>query len=345
MSIRILISLSLFLYILPGAFGQMISLEHQIDSILAVPTSKPFNGVILISQNGKTIYSKTMGYANVSDKIPLQLNDQFVIGSISKQITALLVLQEYDKGHLKLDESIYTYLPELKKRWQDDTITIQQLLSHTHGIVHFEKPLKFKPGTQFEYSQIGYEILSQIFSKTSGQSFAIAVNKLFQECNMRNSQYPDFKENSLVKGYNRLENDTVVFELHSLENYAAAGSLISTAPDLVKWNTCLHEGKLIRKDTYKKMISKQKNAIRQHPIFGETFYGLGPTISDESGILQLGQSGFAPGFASINFYFPDTKTSIIILENVINNESDFKNIFLFHTSILQLVKQAISSTH
>lgn len=326
-------------------FAQIKSLTHQLDSLMAVPTSEPFNGIVLISQNGEPIYSKAFGNSNRSDKTPLILNDQFVIGSISKQITAVLILRELDKGHLQLNESIYTYLPDLKKIWPLDTITIQQLLSHTHGIVSLEKPLQFKPGTQYSYSQLGYELLAQIITKTSGKPFPIAVNELFQFCNMNNSVYPDFRNNNLVKGYTKQNNDSIVFETHSLENYPAAGTLISTASDLVKWNTCLHEGKLLRNSTYQKMLSKQKNAIRNHPIFGKTCYGLGFTVSTDNGILQLGQSGFAPGFSSIDFYFPTTKLSVIVLENVIYGKDDLKKIFYYHTSILQLAKQNLHSAH
>ena len=342
---NIFFCLCLLQFISSCVWGQVTSLGLQIDSLLKTNTSQPFNGVILISQNGNTIYSKAVGYSDLSTKTPLQLNDQFVIGSISKQVTAVLTLQELDKGHLQLNESIFTYLPYLKKFWPQDTITIQQLLSHTHGIAIYGKPLKFKPGTQYDYSQVGYEMLGRIITKTSNKPYYAAVEELFGKCKMTNSWHPDFKKHKLVKAYTKQENDSLVIETRSLENYPEAGSLISTAEDLAKWNTCLHEGSLLRKSTYEQMITKQKNAILNHPIFGQTTYGLGPTISTDGGIVQLGQSGFAPGFASFNFYLPEKKVSVIVLENVVYNPDDLKQTFYVHTAILDLVKKSFYTKH
>lgn len=105
-------------------FGQQNNIEKQIDSLISVKTTKPFNGIILISQKGKTKYSKILGYSDIAKKEPLKLNDQFVIGSISKQFTAVLVLQEFDKGNLNLFVPIRQYLPELTQSWTD-TINVK----------------------------------------------------------------------------------------------------------------------------------------------------------------------------------------------------------------------------
>jgi D-alanyl-D-alanine carboxypeptidase len=318
----------------------------KIDSLILSKTTKPFNGIILISQNGKTSYSNVFGFSDLEKKTPLQLNSQFVIGSISKQITAVLVLQEYEKGHLKLNEPIHSYLPELTQKWAD-TVTVHHLLTHMHGIVALDKLTAFKVGTQFNYSysNTGYDLLSKITERTSGKSFAEQSKELFQKCGMKNTFHPDTKEyQNLVNGYTKQENGKIEFEENSFRNAPAAGSFVSTAPDLILWNQNLQGGKLLKTSSLKMMTTKQEGAIREHPLFGKTNYGYGITVDTKDAILQFGQTGFAPGFISMNFYFPETKTSVVVLENIAYDPNDLKNTFFYHTQILKTVRQEMMNS-
>ena len=115
----------------------------KIDSLIAANYPRSFNGLIWITQKGKTKYLKTNGYANVGAKTPFRLNDRFRIQSNSKQITAVLVLKEVEKGKIDLHEPIRKYLPDFKQDWAD-TVTVHHLLNNTAGIVNINKPLSFK---------------------------------------------------------------------------------------------------------------------------------------------------------------------------------------------------------
>jgi CubicO group peptidase (beta-lactamase class C family) len=310
---------------------------------MSAKTTKPFNGVILISQNGQTKYSKISGYSDINKKKILKFNDQFVIGSISKQFTSVLVLQEFDKGHLDLSIPIHKYLPELKQSWAD-TVTVHHLLTHMHGITQIDKPTSFKVGNQYAYSQIGYDLLARIIEKTSGKSFAELSKKLFDECGMKNTFHPDIKKyNNLVKGYSEIENGKIEFENETFQNYAAAGSFISTANDLNIWNEIFYSGKLLKNETTKMLETKQQGAVRNHPIFGITEYGYGITIDTKEDILQLGQTGFSPGFVSMSYYFPKTKTSVIVLENIAYDADNLKKTFYYHTEILNITRNNIKN--
>jgi D-alanyl-D-alanine carboxypeptidase len=323
--------------------GQQNNVENRIQSLISTKTTKPFNGVILISQNGKTKYSKIFGYSDIDKKEPLKLSSQFVIGSISKQFTAVLVLRELDKGNIDLFTPIKKYLPELTKSWAD-TVTIHHLLSHMHGITRLDKPTTFKVGTQYSYSQIGYDLLSKIVERTTRKSFAELSKNLFEECGMKNTFHPDTKGyHNLAKGYTENENGKIEFETETFQNYVAAGSFISTVEDLNIWNNFFYNGKLLKKKTMKMVETKQKGAVRNHPIFGITEYGYGITVDTKENILQLGQTGFAPGFISMNFYFPKTKTSVIVLENVGYETNDLKKTFYYHTEILKIIRNEIKN--
>ncbi len=323
------------------SFGQQIHVEKQIDSLISAKQIKPFNGVILITQNGKETYSNIKGYSDFKKKRKLKINDQFVIGSISKQFTAVLVLREFDKGNLDLSKPIQEYLPELKQSWAD-TVSVHHLLTHMHGIVALDKPASFKVGTQYSYSQIGYDLLAKIIEKTSGKRFTELSKNLFEECGMKSTFHPEIKEyRNLVKGYTEIENGKIDLETGSLQNYPAAGAFLSTAEDLAIWNQLFYSGKLLKQETMKMLETKQQGAVRNHPIFGMTQYGYGITIDTNDGILQFGQTGFAPGFVSMSYYFPKTKTAVIVLENIAYDTHDLKKTFSYHTSILKIIRNEI----
>ena len=340
---KYILLLLIFLKSTIATFGQQNIINEQIDSLISTKSTKPFNGVILISQKGKTKYSKIFGYSNIDKKESLKLNDQFVIGSISKQFTAVLVLREFDKGNIDLFVPIRQYLPELTQSWAD-TVTIHHLLTHMHGITQLDKPTTFKVGTQYSYSQIGYDLLSKIVEKTSRKSFAELSKNLFEECGMKNTFHPDIKGyNNLVIGYTENDNDKIEFETETFQNYVAAGSFISTAEDLNIWNKYFYSGKLLKRKTMKMLETKQNGAVRNHPIFGITEYGYGITVDTKENILQFGQTGFAPGFISMNFYFPKTKTSVIVLENIAFETDDLKKTFYYHTEILKIIRNEIKN--
>jgi Beta-lactamase class C and other penicillin binding proteins len=317
---------------------QTQTIGQSVDSLLAIKTDKPFNGIVLIAKNGKTEYLKISGFSDMEEKTPLKIDDQFVVGSVSKQFTAAIVLQEYDKGHLDLHAPIRTYLPDLSESWAD-TVTTHHLITHTHGIVSLDKPTIFPVGTQYDYSQIGFDLLAQIVEKTSGKSFIELSSELFDKCGMSNTFHPEKKEyKNLIKGYVEGEHEKLEYTDESLRQYPAAGAFISSAEDLLQWNRNLFEGKLLKENTFHLMTTKQDKAIRNHPMFGLTEYGYGITVDDKDGIIQWGQTGFAPGFVSMNFYFPQTKTSVIVLENVNYDTYDMKKTFYYHMQILDLVR-------
>jgi len=320
-------------------FSAQTDLYRQLDSILTSPNNNPFSGVVFIAADKKPQYMKVMGFSDLDHRNPLQLNDKFVIGSISKQITAVLVLQLYEQGKLKLNDPISKYLKSVPNTW--DTVTIDQLLSHTHGIIGLDKPLVFKPGSRFMYSQHGYQLLAMITEKITGLTFAEQSRLLFKKCGMKNTCHPSFlKPGELVTCFTRSANGSYTVEAKSLEGFPAAGGFVSTAGDLFIWNQCLYGGKLISNPVLKLMLSPKKNAVRDHPIFGNTLYGYGITVNNE-GTDQFGQTGFADGFACMDFYFPSRKRSVIVLQNTVYDPSDMKKTFYYHKQIVARVKKAV----
>lgn len=277
------------------------------------------NGVILITQNGKTKYSKAYGYANFDKKTQLNLESQFEIMSNSKQITAVLILKEVEQGRIDLQMPIKKYLPNLTQTWAD-TVTVHQLLNHTHGIVAVDKPLLFKAGSDFKYGDLSFNLLGKIVEFSSKKSYSEMTNELFKNLKMKHTFcYSKDKIQKLVSGYINTENSFKIVENTKInsDNLGSDG-IITTANDLAIWNNNLHKGKILKPETYKLMTSYSITA--QHDVFGKekVGYGYAIRISDKEPIKYIGHTGLGDGFTSVNLYFPKNDVSLIVLENQMN---------------------------
>lgn len=318
--------------------------SEKIDSLLKIKHPREFNGVVYIQQNGKTKYAKAYGLADFDINTQLKVGDKFSTMSIAKQFTAALILQEVEKGTIDLRTPIRKYLPDFKYSWAD-TVTVHQLLNNTSGLdsENISKPLKFKPGTAFSYSNAGYYVAGLVLEKQSGKNFETLVTELFKKCTMNNSYYPNKKNSQLlVKGHTIKKDGT--FKLNEkldfeTDNYFGS-HLIVTAPDLAKWNECLHNGKVLKPATYKMMTNYV--ITDQHPVFSENpiGYGYGLRINDKADIFEIGHTGFHPGegFTAVNLYYPKTKTSVVIMENTGNENFDIA--YYFEQEIRKIVKES-----
>lgn len=322
------------LFIVGCATNKHRSLVVNIENLLS--SNKDFNGVILITKKDEVIVSKTQGYSNIEDKALLTFDSQFVIGSISKQITAVLVMIEYEKGNLDLHKPISTYLPKLKQPWANK-VTTHHLLIHTHGINRLKEPLEFELGTQFNYSQLGYQILADILQSITHKSFEELATQLLEKHGLNNTFHPGNKAyKNLVNGYTELSDKSIRHETNSLRNYPAAGSFISNAKDLVLWNDLLHNHKLVKATTLKMMQTRY--ATRNHPIFNQIEYGYGLLFNLDQQAIEIGALGYAPGFVSASYYYPQSKINVVVLQNIARNLNDFTQTFKMHLSLMELVK-------
>ncbi|MCP9766549.1 class A beta-lactamase-related serine hydrolase [Lacihabitans sp. LS3-19] len=341
MSVIILFKLLLFSTLYYSGFSQN-ALPERMDSLLNSKNPRGFNGVVLVSQNGKVKYEKAIGLAKSEGIEPLNSKSKFVLLSNSKQITAVLILREVDRGRINLDQTIKHYLPNFPQKWTD-SVTVHQLLNHTSGIVSFEKPLATVPGTTFKYTDLNYMLLGKIIAAVTHTSYEKAVDDLFKKCGMKNSGYPNEGfQIKAVNGFSFSENNekTEVKTYLIVEDRIPAAGLISTVGDLAKWNQKLHGGKTLKPETYKKMVSY--NTLSQHNVFGEKAigYGYGIRINDKAEIKEYGHTGIVPeqGFTSVNLYYPKTKTSIIVLEN--QTFDDFSISYYFEAEVRRIVLES-----
>ena len=316
------------------------SLKTRMDSLLRLTARRPFNGAVVIVRNGKTIYAKSHGFADSARKTPLRVDSQFILGSLSKQTTAVLVLQELEKGNLSLQDPVRKYLPDLPASWAD-SVTIHHLLSHTSGVVGEDKPLAFRPGSQFLYSGIlGYRLLARVAEKAAGKTYPELAAALFNRCGLRHTTIPAlYRKGRLAGSFTEAPGGELKpqrYALKDLEPPTPAGGVISTVRDMAQWNECLHGGKLLRESTYKLMTTVY--AARPHARWGEVGYGYGLQVDHGGGVAEYSHSGTLAGFIGTNLYYPASGTSIVVLENVAWDFNDPLRQFYFHDQIRHLFR-------
>lgn len=335
----------LFVAILLGSifsFGQISNqLSSKIDRLIQLENPLQFSGMILMTQEGKPVYSKVHGFADFQKKIPLKMSDRFKINSNTKLFTSVLVLKEFEKGKIDLHEKIGKYLPELTQTWKD-SITVHQLLNHTHGIDELDKPLLFQPGTDFKYGNISNVLLGEILEKVTGKTYVELTEKLFKKLGLKNTFcISTEKEDQLVSGYRLNKNQPEIVTDPKHGNQIPAAGIVSNVHDLALWNYKLHHGKVLKKNSYK--LLTEATAMSQHNVFGaeKMGYGYNIRIAEQSGVKYIGHTGLGDGFAGLNVYFPDSDISLIILENVMGDSPD--NWYFYEKAIKDLLVNELSA--
>lgn len=321
---------------------QKTLLEQQIDSVFK---KYHFNGSIAVFKDSLPLYRKENGYSDFKKKAKIDHNTIFAIGSVSKQFTAVLVLLQMEQGKLNITDKASKYLKEFQIK-EYENITIHQLLNHTSGLNLLGGKLMFKSGSGFFYSNDGFNALGKIVATVSGKSYDENVQELFKKAGMTSSSTGNiFNENNFAGAYlGNGETSEIVQNmpkrLGGKDIGIPAGGILSTIQDLHTWNNALYSGKILKPETFKQFIAQ--NAERHHAIFGKMGYACGI-------MLNIGKpkayfhSGYVKGSPSLNIYYPETKTSVIILSNIANEEKGKGFIFKPHKE-LKMITDHLENT-
>ncbi len=301
-----------------------------------------FNGSVLVAEKGKVIYKKGFGLADMEWNIPNQPDTKYRLGSITKQFTAMLIMQLVEQGKLKLDVPISTYLPEYPKK-NGDVITIHHLLTHSSGIPNMtsfpgffnnisrnyyspaqlvnlfaDSTLQFKPGEKYDYSNSGYILLGYIIEKVTGKSYEqVLQEKIFTPLSMNNTGYDHYGPllKNRANGYDLNGRRYVNASFIDMSVPYAAGALYSTVEDLYLWNQALYGNQLLRTENMKLLFTK-------HILSGGSFYygygwGIGeiPLGNSTERIETIGHGGGVNGFITQITRIPSDKSFIVLLNN------------------------------
>jgi len=312
-----------------------------------------FNGSALVAENGKVIFKKGFGAANMEWNIPNQSDTKFRLGSISKQFTALLIVKLAEDGKLKLDVPITTYLPDYPKE-NGDKITIHQLLTHSSGIPNYTNapgffkdkarnpytptefvktfsslPLEFTPGEKFNYSNSGYFLLGYIVEKISGKTYEQYLQEvIFTPLKMVNSGYDhsDVILKNRAAGYEKQGKKITNAAYLDMSIPYAAGSLYSTVDDLYLWDQALYTNKLLSQKSIESLFKPYIKA-------GGASYGYGWFVEEDENGKTVGHGGGINGFNTIISRNFKNKNLVVLLNNtggtVLGEMTDAINNILF----------------
>lgn len=331
--------LSLFIVLLHvfNSYGQTSQKQIQeIDSLFTSwNVSNHPGGSVLVSRDGKTIFSKSYGLANIEYEVANTKHTLFNIGSISKQFTAMGIVLLEQQNKLSIDDDISKHIPELPDF--GETITIRHLLHHTSGlrdlhgllglagwrrgdletnddiyrIIKNQKELNFKPGEEFLYSNTGYILLAKIIENASQLEFDQWMKQnIFQPLGMKDT-YVATSLNKIVPN-----NATSYYLREEFESameywgYFGSGNIHSTTKDLNIWLQNFSTPQNNWESAFDKLLSTTplNNGF-------ETNYGFGIRIEEYAGKKVIQHGGSVGGFRAIARAFPEEHLNIVILSN------------------------------
>jgi CubicO group peptidase (beta-lactamase class C family) len=306
------------------------------DSILSeqFKSNEP-GATALVARNGHIIYRRAFGMANLELHVPMRVDNVFRIGSITKQFTAVAILQLMEQGKLSLQDEITKFIPDYPTG--GERITIEHLLTHTSGIRdyssmkdtaqrgkldfapremidHFKnQPMRFAPGSRWEYSNSGYFVLGYIIEQITGKAYREYIEEnFFTPLGMTNSLYAsDIRLiNNRADGYTRGDHGFANAPYVSMTQPYAAGSIQSTVEDLFTWHQAVHSYKLLKKETLDK-------ALKRFTLTNgnETSYGYGWRFGSIQDSPSIWHGGLINRFITMAMYLPNEDLFVAVFSN------------------------------
>lgn len=286
---------------------------------------------VAVGLKGEVVYAGGFGLADIENNVALTPQTRIRLGSISKPITAVAVLQLAEKGKLDLDVEVQEYLPQFpRKQWP---LRVRHLLSHSGGIRHYQgreiesvehyynrvdplrifsnDPLLFEPGSKFLYTTYGYNLLGAIVESITGDFLGHLREHIFHPAAMESTGPDDHFAiiPNRARGYTLHGSILANAGLADTSNKIPGGGLIGTASDLARFAMALGGGRLLKPESLRAMWTRFRTAdgIRQG-------YGMGWTVADEPR-LQVGHTGGQQGASTHLIYYPDDDVAIAVMLN------------------------------
>lgn len=303
----------------------------KLDTLVSVYAKQgKFNGSALVARNGIILLDKGYGYRNDSSKSLNTAQSIFQLGSITKQFTSAVILKLQEEKKLSVKDKLSKYFPQYPK---GDSITIEQLLTHTSGVYNYtndatfmtnemtkpanrekmmaqfkDKPLDFPPGTGWNYSNSGYSLLGYIIEIATGKPYEQVVRDyIFTPLKMTNSgfDFTHLNEPDKATGYSEVGSiNTAIAPIVDSSFSFSAGAIYSTTGDLYKWSNALENYSILSKAQEEMAYTVVKNN-----------YGYGWAIDSIDGKRRVGHQGGIPGFRTIIDRVPVDDICIVLLSN------------------------------
>lgn len=312
-----------------------------------------FRGNICIVQNGKVLYERENGFADLSNEIPNTVETKFASASAGKVFVAVGILHLIEQKRIKLDDTLGILL-DIPFHNIDKDVTVKQLLTHTSGIPDYfdenvmddygdlwidypnykirhnsdllplfiNKPMMYPKGEKFQYNNSGYVLLAMIIEKATGMYFDQYLKKsIFNICGMKSTGYYELDKLPAKCANNYIYcNDTNDYRTNIFSVDAkgtGAGGAFITVRDIIGFWTNLLEGKVISKVSVADMLSKQSGDGADPE---EGYYGYGMWIIDNPNGKDFAYfQGCDPGVSFISEYNPNNGIISVLVSNYGDN--------------------------
>lgn len=312
----------------------------QIEALVSAEMSRqniPGLSVAVVTDR-QLRWSSGYGLADLENFVPAKAGTVYRLGSISKPVTAVAVMQLVERGKLDLDAPVQKYCPAFPaKQWP---VTTRQVLGHLSGIRHYKSEEEFnstrfyptindglamfkddallhEPGAKYSYTTFGYTVLGCAVEGASAMKFGDYVREhIFKPAGMDRMRVDSVSEIILnrAQGYTKTQGG-------GLENSALAdnsykvpgGGFVSTVGDLAKFAVAMQTNTLVKKETAEQMFTPQKTSDGK-----ETRYGLGWGVGAEGGRRSIGHSGAQQRVSTFLHMLPDQGAAVAIMVNLEN---------------------------
>lgn len=334
------------LFLVPGfAAAHALDPIAKVDEIFAEWRSPESPGcTVAVAEKGKTLLSRAYGMADLEHDVPITTSTVFEAGSVSKQFTAAAALLLVQQGKLSLSDDVRKYVPELPDYGKP--ITIEHLIHHTSGLrdwggiawvqgwprgtrIHThahmldiasrQKELNYEPGTEYSYTNTGYNLLVVIVDRVSGQSFAeLSKQLIFEPLGMKHTQWRD-DFTRVVKGraIAYVKGDDGFHSQMPFENVHGNGGLLTTSEDLLLWNENFIHGKVGGPALIEALLRPGRlNDGREIEYAGGLFIGT------YEGLQEVSHNGATAGYRAYLGRFPEQQLSVAALCNLGNTDPE-----------------------
>lgn len=310
---------------------------RKLDGIVdrAVQSREAPGVLVGVASEGKLIYSRARGMADLENNVPLNPQMLMRIGSITKTFTAVLSMKLVEEGVWTLDTRARALLPDLPESW--DPVTVRHLLEHSSGIPSYtdlplfwmewmgrpvsprnilklvtDLPVVSEPGKKFAYNNSGYVLLGLMLEKQEGKSYQEVLNdRILKPLGMKRTFFVTNQRllPNRARGFESTPTGMANASYINMVWPYSAGSIESTLADLATWSHALMTGQILKPETLKKMW-KETN-FEGKP----TEYGYGFEIKIRGKEELIGHSGGINGFVSDIVFVPSKKLTVIALAN------------------------------
>ena len=337
---RLLASLSLLLLPLVCDATAALPSKAEVDRFAAAALARNCDPgapgmAVLVARGDEVLHRSACGRASIELDVPLSADHVFRIGSVTKQFAAAAVLKLAEEGRLSLDDPLTRFVPGYPG---GDAITVRMLLDHTSGIRSYtgipaimsgggimrdlstaalidsfkDEAAEFAPGEGWAYNNSGYVLVGAVIEAAAGKPWhAYLEEAFFAPLGMERTGYGNEAEAVIrghVGGYTLDGERWARARYLSMTQPHAAGALVSTVDDLLRWNRALHEGRVLRPASYAAMTTPAGKAA-------ENGYGFGIGAGTLRGKPKLEHGGGIFGFSASLLYLPEEQVSVAVLYN------------------------------